>query len=85
VSLTNNQLQSELDARRAKNSWIGEDDGKVMFVQKAKDQNGKYALEPMRIRTFVFEYKPSQVQPALSVATQAEAKSGEESAETTQE
>ena len=73
VSITNNQLQSDLEARRVKKNWIGEDDvvrkdPKVQFIQKPQDKEGKYALEPMRIRTFVLEYKDDVQQKAPAAA-----------------
>lgn len=58
MSLTNNQLQSDLDARKSQDQWIGDDDDKMVFVQKPVDKDGKYALEPSRIRTFAIEYTP---------------------------
>ena len=53
-------MQSELDQRLAKEPWIGEDDNKQVFVQRPADKDGKYSLEPMRIRTFLIEYKEEQ-------------------------
>jgi hypothetical protein len=60
--MTDNQMQAQIDARREKERWIGEDDAKIMssFVQKPKDKDGQYALEPMRIRSFVVEYKDTK-------------------------
>jgi hypothetical protein len=57
--MTNNQPQSALNQRRAKFQWRGEDDDKQSFVEQPADKDGKYALEPMRIRSFVIQYDTS--------------------------
>ena len=50
----------------SKEPWIGDDDNKTVFVQRPADKDGKFSLEPMRIRTFAIEYKEEQ--PKISTA-----------------
>jgi hypothetical protein len=66
--MTDNQMQSQIDARRDKQRWVGEDDEKVLgqMLKKPEDKEGKYALEPMRIRSFEVHY--GEVQPQVAQA-----------------
>ena len=72
VSLSNNQLMSELEKKQSAFQWIGDGDDKIKMTQvyyKLKDENPitKAALEPQRIRQYVIEYNKNLKKEVASV------------------
>ena len=72
TSLTHNQLQSALEARRKQFQWKGADDSTSLQLSvkrpKDKDPVTGAAFEAQRIRTYVVEYNPKALKIAAGKA-----------------